>query len=55
MLSSIVALSMYIPTTVQEGSLFSTFSPAFIVCRLFDDGHSDWVVLVLNFPPMQES
>ena len=27
--------------TVQEGSLFSTPSPAFIVCRLFDDGHSD--------------
>ena len=27
-------------TTVQEGSLFSTSSLAFIVCRLFDDGHS---------------
>ena len=27
--------------TVQEGSLFSTPSPAFIVCRFFDDGHSD--------------
>ena len=27
--------------TVQEGTLFSTPSPAFIVCRLFDDGHSD--------------
>ena len=27
-------------TTVQEGSLFSTPSLAFIVCRLFDDGHS---------------
>ena len=27
--------------TVQEGSLFSTPSPAFVVCRLFDDGHSD--------------
>ena len=26
----------------QEHSLFSTPSPAFIVCRLFDDGHSDW-------------
>ena len=26
---------------VQERSLFSTSSPAFIVCRLFDDGHSD--------------
>ena len=26
---------------VQEGSLSSTPSSAFIVCRLFDDGHSD--------------
>ena len=29
------------PQTVQQGSLFSTPSPAFIVCRLFDDDHSD--------------
>ena len=27
--------------TVQVGSLFSTPSPAFITCSLFDDGHSD--------------
>ena len=33
---------MSIATKVQEGSLFSTPSPAFIVCRLFDDGHYDW-------------
>ena len=26
---------------VQEVSLFSTPSLAFIICRLFDDGHSD--------------
>ena len=26
---------------MQEGSLFSTLSPAFIVSRFFDDGHSD--------------
>ena len=34
---------------MQECSLFSTLSPAFIVCRLFDDGHSDWsgVIAVL--------
>ena len=32
--------------TVQKHSLFSTSSPAFIVCRLFDDGHSDqWEVI----------
>ena len=30
-----------VPPTVQECSLFSTLSPAFIVCRLFD-AHSDW-------------
>ena len=29
------------PPTLQECSLFSTPSPAFIVCRLFHDGHSD--------------
>jgi len=29
------------PPTVEEGSLFSSLSPAFIICRLFDDGHSD--------------
>ena len=29
------------PPTVQEHSFFSTPSPAFIVCRLFHDGHSD--------------
>ena len=29
------------PPTIQECSLFSTSSPAFIVCRLFDDCHSD--------------
>ena len=40
-LFSIVAVSTYIPPTVQECSLFSTPFPAFIVCRLFDDGHSD--------------
>ena len=34
------------PPTVQEGSLFSTPSPAFIVCRFFDDGHSDWCEVI---------
>ena len=29
------------PPAVQEGSLFSTPSPAFIVCRFSDDAHSD--------------
>ena len=31
---------------MQQCSLFSTTSPAFIVCRLFDDGHSDWCEVV---------
>ena len=29
------------PPTVQECSFFSTPSPVFIVCKLFDGGHSD--------------
>ena len=27
---------------MQEGSLFSTYSPVFALCRLFNDGHADW-------------
>ena len=27
---------------MRVGSLFSTSSPAFIACRFFDDGQSDW-------------
>ena len=30
------------PPTVEEGSLFSPNSSVLTVCRLFDDGHSDW-------------
>ena len=33
---------------MQEGSLFSTTYPAFIVCRFFDDGHSDWDEVILH-------
>ena len=29
------------PPTVYEGSLFSTPCPAFIVCKFFDDDHSE--------------
>jgi len=35
-----------LPPVMQECSLFSTPSPEFIVCRLFDDGHSDWYDVV---------
>ena len=38
---SIVAVSVCIPTNRARGSFFSTPSPAFIVCRLFDGSHSD--------------
>ena len=31
---------------MQERSLFSAPFPAFIVCRLFDDGHSDWCEVI---------
>ena len=44
--SSIVAVSINIPTTVQECSLFSTSSLAFIVCRVFANGHSDWCEVI---------
>ena len=48
------------PQTVQEGSVSSAPTPEFIVCRLCDDGHSDWprtvrykVVLVPCSPSSQ--
>ena len=28
------------------GFLFSTLSPAFVICRFFDDGYSDWCEMV---------
>ena len=34
------------PPAVQDGSLFSTSSPAFIVCRLSDDYQSDWCEVI---------
>ena len=36
-----MAVSIYIPTNSARVFLFSTPFPAFIVCRLFDEGHSD--------------
>ena len=32
-----------------KSSLFSTPFPAFIVCRLFGDGHSDWCEVVSHY------
>ena len=34
------------PPTVWESSLFSTPTPAFIACRLFDDGCSNWCEMI---------
>ena len=41
MLSSIVAVSICISTKSARAFPFPIAFPAFIVCRLFDDGHSD--------------
>ena len=46
-LSSIMTVSVYIPPEVQEGSLFSTLSPA-LVCGFFDDGHSDKCEVIVH-------
>ena len=40
-LVSIVAVPLLNPPTVWEGSLLSTPSLTFVICRLFDDSHSD--------------
>ena len=34
------------PPAVQEGSLFSTASPALVICGFINDGHSDWCEVV---------
>ena len=36
---------------MQNASLFSISSPAFIVCILFDDSHSDWCERTLDYSP----
>ena len=46
-LSSIMTVSVYIPPEVQEGSLFSTLSPA-LVCGFFDDGQSDKCEVIVH-------
>ena len=44
---SIVVAPIYISTnSVREFSFLHTPSPAFIVCRLFNDGHSGWCKMV---------
>ena len=34
---------------LQEHSVFSTLSPVFIVCRLLDEGHSDWCEVISHY------
>ena len=46
LLSSIVAVSIYIPTSNARVFPFTTLSLTFIVCRLFDDGFSEWCEVV---------
>ena len=41
---SMLAAPIYIPT-LQEGSLFLILSPAFVICRLFNDSHCEWCVV----------
>ena len=44
--SSIGAVSIYIPTKSARAFPFLTPSPTVLVCRLFDDGHSDWCEVI---------
>ena len=45
--SSIVAISIYIPTNIARVFPFlHTLSPAFIICRLFADGPADWCEVI---------
>ena len=43
-----MAVPITFPPTVEEGSLFSTDSPALTVCRFLDDGRSDWCEVALH-------
>ena len=36
------------PPTIKEGSLFSMPSPALVVCRFFNDDHSDCGKVILH-------
>ena len=46
-LFSIVTAPIYLPTNSVGGfSLFSTLSPTFVICRFFNDDHSDWCKVV---------
>ena len=40
--------------TIKKDSLFSIPSPAFIICRLFDDGPFDWCEVVVYYSFIRE-
>ena len=46
LLFSMVVSPVYFPSNRVKGLLFSLHSPAFVVCRIFDDGHSVWCKVV---------
>ena len=46
MLLSIMAAPLYILTNSVKGSLYCILSPAFLICNLLDDGHSDWCEVI---------
>ena len=48
-LSSIVSVSIYILTNTPRGFAFPTPSPAFLVCRLFNVGHSVWCGVISRY------
>ena len=47
-LFSIVVVPIFIHYNSEEGFLFYTPSLAFIICRLFDDGCSDWCDVITH-------
>ena len=44
-----MAASFYTPTSSVGGLLFFILSPAFIICKLFDDSHPDWCEMIPHF------
>ena len=45
----IVAALIYISTNRVGGFPFSTSLPIFVICRLYDDRHSDWCELIPHY------
>ena len=43
---SVLAAQIYIPTSSVGGFPFLHTLSAFVICKLFDDGYSDWCEMV---------